>query len=104
MDEAVGKRIQDLRESRNYTREYLAEKIEISSKFLYEIEKNKRGFSSETLLKLSKEFEVSSDYILTGVHTCIIERNCPKKRYESETCKKYYIQEILRLLEKMCQM
>lgn len=106
MDEAVGRRIQDLRENKNYTRECLAEKIEISSKFLYEIERNKRGFSAETLLKLSKEFGVSCDYILTGNYTYVIEKEKSfiGRQYEVEDYKKYYMQEILVLLEKICQM
>ena len=42
---------------------YLAD---ISEKFLYEIEMNKKGFSAETLMKLSHALEVSMDYIMLG--------------------------------------
>ena len=45
--EKIGYRIRELREMHNYTREEMAEMVEISPKFLYEIESGKKGFSSE---------------------------------------------------------
>lgn len=62
----VGNRIKELREYHNYTREELAERTEISSKFLYEIEKGRKGLSADTLLKIAKTLSSSCDYILTG--------------------------------------
>ncbi len=59
-------RIRELRESRKYTRQVLAEKANISEKFLYEIETGKSGFSAETLCQLSKALSVSCDYIMFG--------------------------------------
>lgn len=64
--EDVGNRIKLLRESRNFTREELAERAEISSKFLYEVEKGRKGLSADTLLKISRALSCSCDYILTG--------------------------------------
>ena len=62
----VGGRIKYLRETNGYTREVFADKIGISSKFLYEIETGKKGFSANTLLKISQALSVSCDYILCG--------------------------------------
>lgn len=42
--EKVGNRIRELREMHNYTREGMAEMVEISPKFLYEIESGKKDF------------------------------------------------------------
>lgn len=39
-----GQSIRELREIHNYTRERFAEKVDISAKFLYEIETGKRVF------------------------------------------------------------
>lgn len=64
--EEIGNRIKMIRESRNFTREELAEKAEISSKFLYEVEKGRKGLSADTLLKISRTLSCSCDYILTG--------------------------------------
>lgn len=62
----VGSRIKYLREMNNYTREVFAEMVGISSKFLYEIETGRKGFSIDTLYNISQTLGVSCDYILTG--------------------------------------
>lgn len=63
---AAGRRIRALREFHKYSREQFAELVEISTKFLYEIETGKKGFSAYTLFKMSEVLGVSSDYILIG--------------------------------------
>lgn len=62
----AGNRIRQLRKNLNMTREVLAEKSDVSEKFIYEIEKGNKGFSAATLYKISKCLNVSSDYILYG--------------------------------------
>lgn len=65
-DKSVGERIFLLRSKRGYSREKLVELAKISSKFLYEIEIGKKGFSISVLCNLCEALEVSSDYILNG--------------------------------------
>lgn len=62
----IGNRIMELRLDRGYSRERLAEKAGISSKFLFEIERNQKGFSANTLVNLANALDVSTDYIMTG--------------------------------------
>ena len=62
----AGKRIQNIRNMRGYTREYLAEMVGISSKFLYEIETGKKGFSAGNLYYMSHALDVKADYIMFG--------------------------------------
>lgn len=62
----AGMRIRELRELNHYTRETFAEFADISPKFLYEIETGQKGFSAETLHKISKAFQVSGDYLMDG--------------------------------------
>lgn len=62
----MGARIKDKRRSLKYTREMLAEMIEISPQFLANIESGKKGMSFETLKKLCQSLGVSSDYIIFG--------------------------------------
>ena len=62
----IGERIKNLRQHHNLTREEVAEKAEISSKFLYEIEKGTKGLSADTLLRIARTLSCSCDYILTG--------------------------------------
>lgn len=67
-NQVIGKRIRVLREEKQMSREELAAKAEISSKFLYEIENGKKGLSAGTLLKISKALVCSCDYILSGIY------------------------------------
>ncbi len=62
----AGARIRNLREINRYTREQFAEKADISPKFLYEIETGQKGFSADTLYRISKALSVSCEYILSG--------------------------------------
>lgn len=66
IDKGAGQRIQYLRELNGYTREAFSEKAKISSKFLYEIESGKKGFSAEVLLQIARALSVNCDYIMTG--------------------------------------
>lgn len=100
----VGARIRELREGQNYTRERLAEKIDISAKFLYEIEMGKKGFSADTLCKMSQVLSVSCDYIMLGEDNgyrgkekiiCVLEKLEPK-----QTSK---MRDILKILSEMCE-
>lgn len=84
----IGERIRELREIQHYTRETFSEKVDISSKFLYEIEAGKKGFSAETLCKISQALSVSCDYIMLGEENehrasekvlCVLEMLEPKQ-------------------------
>lgn len=63
---AAGARIRELRDGKHHTREYLSELADISPKFLYEIETGQKGFSADTLYRISQALTVSCDYIMTG--------------------------------------
>ena len=65
-DNEIGARIMALRTDMGLTRERMAEKVGITSKFLYEIEVRGTGFSVYTLLGIAQTLGVSTDYILTG--------------------------------------
>mgnify|MGYP001039562940 FL=1 len=99
----VGGRIRELREIQNYTREALSEKVEISAKFLYEIETGKKGFSADTLSRIATALSASCDYILFGEKAencgsekiiCTLESLKPAQRYQ--------IQHILKILYDIC--
>lgn len=62
----IGERILNVRTMRGYTRDFVAGSAGISTKFLYEIETGKKGFSAMVLQKLCNTLEVGSDYLLTG--------------------------------------
>ena len=66
IDKQIGNRIRKQRELFGYTREELAEKLEVSPKFCSDIEIGAKGMSVETLCKISRELALSTDYILFG--------------------------------------
>lgn len=68
LNKEVGRRIRILREEKEMTREELANKAEITTKFLYEIEKGRKGMSANNLCKISTALSCSCDYLLFGVH------------------------------------
>lgn len=78
----MGARIRTQRELLGYTREQLAEKLEVSSKFCSDIELGIKGMSMNTLAKLSDILCMSVDFILFGeqADTLIaMLRQCPEK-------------------------
>ena len=99
----IGNRIRELREMHNYTREGMAEMVEISPKFLYEIESGKKGFSSDVLCKIARTLTVSCDYIMYGEEHSL--RNGEKIYYilnQLETEQAIKIQFILKMLIEIC--
>lgn len=99
----IGERIRELREIQNYTREVFAEKVDISSKFLYEIETGKKGFSADTLCRIAQALSVSCDYIMFGED--VGHRGNEKIVGVLETLKPTQvsrIQDILQILYEMC--
>ena len=65
-DNNVGIRIRELRELRGLSGGAFAEKVDITTKYLYEIEEGKRNFSSDVLRRMAENLGVSCDYIMFG--------------------------------------
>lgn len=51
---------------RNIPERHSQKKIDISTKFLYEIETGRKGFSADILYRTANELSVSCEYIMTG--------------------------------------
>ncbi|MCM1328803.1 MAG: helix-turn-helix domain-containing protein [Ruminococcus sp.] len=66
MCKSMGERVRKRREKLGYTREELAEKLDISVTFAAEIELGKKGMSLDTLVRVCELLSVSADYILWG--------------------------------------
>lgn len=63
---SMGLRIRKRREELKISREKLAEKLDVSVKFISDIEYGLRGISIKRLIVLTQILEVSADYILLG--------------------------------------
>ena len=82
----MGERIRTRREELNISREQLAEQLDVSSKFISDIEYGIRGVSLKRLVLLSSSLLISVDYTLFGslepseyVFTDLI-RTCPDSK------------------------
>jgi transcriptional regulator with XRE-family HTH domain len=60
----LGNNIKDIRKKISLTREKLAEKINVSPRFLADVESGKVGVSLSTLKNLCYALNVSADYLL----------------------------------------
>ena len=63
----IGKRVRKAREHYKLTREQLAEMANISPQFLVHIENGTKSMTSNTICKLARALNVSTDYILLGL-------------------------------------
>ncbi len=60
----LGEKIRKQRKEKGYTLEQLAERLDVSTTFIGQIERAKGIPSLETLVKIANELEVSVDYLL----------------------------------------
>ena len=61
----IGKNIQAIRKSNGYTQERLAEKIEVSARYISDIEQDRANPSYEVLIRICNLFKVSMDQIFS---------------------------------------
>ena len=64
----IGKRVKAARTEQKFTREQLAELVNVTPHYIYEIERGMKAMSLETLANISASLELSSDYILFGTY------------------------------------
>ena len=62
----MGQRIMARRKALRFTQEELAEKIDVSTQMISNLELGKKAIRPENLAKVCKELNVSADYILIG--------------------------------------
>ena len=72
MKEEIGKRIKNIRESMNMTKENFAKEIGISGQYLGLIEHGKNYLSIEKLKVLCDFTNLSADYILFGKNSTVV--------------------------------
>lgn len=71
----IGKNIQSIRKSNGYTQEKLAEKIEVSVRYVSDIEQNRANPSYEVLIRICNLFKVSMDQIFSEYLTAKENKN-----------------------------
>ena len=66
LNEEIGARVRQRRKALGYTREYIAERANISVQFLFDIEKGKKSMTAMTIVNLAEALSVSIDFLLLG--------------------------------------
>lgn len=61
----IGKNIQTIRKSNGYTQEKLAEEIEVSTRYISDIEQDNSKPSYEVLIRICNLFQISLDQIFS---------------------------------------
>lgn len=62
----IGNRIKIERKNRGISQEILAELVNVTPHYIYEIERGMKAMSLETFINVSKALKLSADYILFG--------------------------------------
>ncbi len=65
---SIGARIRKQRELLKLSREQLATELDVTSKFISDIELGQKGMSLKTLIALSKVLSIPTDFILFGTN------------------------------------
>lgn len=65
----IGHRIREKRLSFGYTQSQVADRIDRSAKYYADIERGYCGMSLETMLALSRLFNLSLDYLILGIES-----------------------------------
>ena len=87
----IGKKLQTIRKSNGYTQEQLAEKVEVSVRYISDVEQDRAKPSYEVLVKICNTFEISLDQVFSEYLTVTGNKSLayPLAGYEklSEVCK-----------------
>ena len=93
----LGKQVRARRMELNWTQEYLAREIGVSTSFIGHIERGSRKASIDTLVMLANAMQISTDELLGGSLTVHGERILPVKKLTSG--QKYAMKQMLSTLQ-----
>lgn len=104
-NKAVGRRLRLRRDALGITRDKLAEAIDVTLKFVQDIEYGNKGMSTETLARLSEVLGLTTDYILKGIvdeEGQDIERQAVKNNILGSL--KVYDNDQLKIMDQVCRL
>lgn len=62
----IGQRLRDERERLGFTREQLAEKVDLAPLYIGQLERGERQMSMDTLFRMIEALNISTEYLLYG--------------------------------------
>lgn len=104
-NKAVGRRLRLRRDALGITRDKLAEAIDVTPKFVQDIEYGNKSMSTETLARLSEVLGLTTDYILKGIvdeEGQDIERQAVKNNILGSL--KVYDNDQLKIMDQVCRL
>lgn len=72
----MGQRIKQVRKAQHITQEALAEQVDLSSHYIYELERGKKVPRLITIVKIAKALSSSLDYLVSGIHPTEMDYVC----------------------------
>ncbi|SBV99150.1 Helix-turn-helix domain protein [uncultured Eubacteriales bacterium] len=93
----IGQRVRKQREFLGYTREQLAEQLDVTPKFCSDIELGLKGMSVPTLCRISEVLHLSTDYILFGTEEANDVSATTRMLQQCPPNKLHYIESILKM-------
>ena len=91
----LDQRIAELRKLRGFTQAELAQRIHVSATAISSYERGRRSPDLSVLLALAQEFELTTDYLLTGVPCSERDLNTVKELLISKLRKSGFTQTVL---------
>ena len=85
----IGKTIQEIRKSNGYTQEKLAEAVEVSVRYISDIEQDKSKPSYEILIRICNLFKIgiNQDLVIKGLGFITFKKNCDVTLWLTKECK-----------------
>ncbi len=98
----IGMRIKQMRKTRHYTQEQLAEIIDMSQKNLSMVERGAAGLSISSLMAICRALDASSDYILFGISENNRNNSLLEMLSQLDGKQQAYAEEIISVYVKSC--
>lgn len=92
-ENTLGKRLKEIRQSKNLTLLDLSKLLKVSAGYLSEVENNKKSFSQKTLISLTEKTGINIHWLLTGEGNIFISENENKKLIDVKDIPKENIKE-----------
>ena len=96
LSKTIGYRIMLRRKQLGYTQEQAAEKSNLSHQFFSTVETGRKNLRAESIIKVAKALEVSTDYLLTGVINQVDIDNISKSLSKLSGTELHCLEEIIK--------
>lgn len=100
--EIIGKRLREIRLSKSFTQEYIANKVDVNTSHISNIENNRVKVSLSALVNICNALETTVDYVLNNQYTdsdSVLNQNILNELQKCDEDMKERILKIIQVLE-----